>query len=177
MQLKNKNISLRKIQYEDTPLIIKWRNTESVKINLFTQTELTEEQHLWWMKNKIETGQCCQFIIETIIPLNPIGTVFIKNIDHFNKKGEFGIFIGEKSSRGSGFGTTATLLILNFAFAELGLNRVYLSVLKDNVIGIKCYKNAGFKIEGILRKDFKRNDCFIDVVTMAILKEEWKGMD
>lgn len=175
MQMYN-NIQLRKIKEEDTSLIIKWRNSENVKKNLFTQSELTEEQHLWWLKNKVATKECVQFIIETIEPPKPIGTVFIKNIDKMNNKGEYGIFIGEEIARGCGYGTVAAQLVIKYAFKELNLNRLYLSVFSDNVLGIRSYEKAGFKKEGILRQDFKRSDGYSDVVLMSILKSEWEGL-
>ena len=79
--IAHNNIALRKITYRDTELIVRWRNSDIVKKNLFTQNELTKEQHMWWMKNKVDAGECVQFIIETIDSHKAVGTVFIKNID------------------------------------------------------------------------------------------------
>lgn len=42
-------VVLRKINELDTANIVRWRNSESVKMNLFTQSELSAEQHLDWL--------------------------------------------------------------------------------------------------------------------------------
>lgn len=171
------NVLLRKIEISDTPNIVRWRNTESVKRNLYSQNDLTEEQHLWWLENKVKTGECSQYIINIDDTKEhcDIGTVFIKNIDMQQQKGEFGIQIGEDKFRGMGYGKEAACQMLAIAFNELHLNRVYLSVLKSNVSAIKSYLNAGFLKEGILKEDYFRDGVFYDVIVMAITKNDWKN--
>jgi len=168
-------ILLRKIEISDTDKIIRWRNSESVRKNLFTQSKLTIDQHLDWIKSKVERGSCAQYII-TIFESGKrtdIGTVFIKNIDKHSKKGELGIFIGEKDARGKGFAKLATNQILKIAFEDLKLNRVYLNVMIDNIAGIKSYEKAGFECEGVLKEDYFRGDTYIDVLVMGITKGKW----
>jgi len=168
-------VELRKIIISDTANIIKWRNSEEVRRNLFSQIELTEEYHIKYLHDIVETGKCFQYII--VIKENgnsiDIGTVFIKNIDYKNCKGEFGIFIGESSARGKGYAKLATIEILRIAFTEIMLNRVYLTVIFDNIAAIKSYEKAGFKMEGRLRSDYCRNGEYVDVIIMGITKEMW----
>lgn len=173
--LENPKVFLRKIDIKDTSNILKWRNSKSVKNNLYSQEDLTEEQHICWLNNKVFTGLCAQYIISVIDneSSQDIGTVFIKNIDHTCHKGEFGIQIGEESARGKGYGTEATLQILRIAFDELRLNRVYLTVLSNNIAAKKSYLKAGFLTEGILKEDYCRNGKFYDVELMAITKSQW----
>jgi RimJ/RimL family protein N-acetyltransferase len=90
--LKYDNIQLRDIKTSDTQLMLKWRNSQDVRMNLFSQEELTKQQHLWWLENKVATGECVQYIIELVEPYLPIGTVFIKNIDIDNNKGVWNFY-------------------------------------------------------------------------------------
>lgn len=168
-------VKIRPILLDDTHLIVKWRNDANVKKNLYSQSDLTEAQHINWFHNQVSTGRCSQFIIEENSPGGrPLGTVFIKNIDQNNQKGEFGIFIGEEWGRGKGYASLATALILDHAFKELKLNRVYLTVFCDNLPAIKAYERAGFLKEGLLRQDYLRTDGFVDVVYMGLTAEFWK---
>jgi len=166
-------ISIRPITSYDTTNIVKWRNSDDVAKNLYTQDLLTEEQHNNWLENKVRSGECYQFIIvcEQDNTAQDVGTVFIKNIDRHNSKGEFGIFIGEPSARGKGVGTAAARLVLEFAMNELSLNRVYLTVFANNLAGIKAYERAGFKHEGILKQDYYRDGKYYDVVCMGITRD------
>jgi UDP-4-amino-4,6-dideoxy-N-acetyl-beta-L-altrosamine N-acetyltransferase len=170
------NITIRPIRLSDTEHIVKWRNSWEVQKNLYTQTELTAEQHKQWMKKFVDTHQCYQFIIEEHTSqdlIRDVGTVFIKNIDKNSNKGEFGIFIGEASARGRGYAKVATKQILFFAFNKLKLNRVYLSVFSDNLSAIKSYENAGFALEGELVQDFRRYDGYANVTLMGITRDRW----
>lgn len=170
------NIILRPITVADTANIVRWRNSWEVKKNLFSQTELTEAQHLQWLDRRVRTGDCFQYIIVDIgenDKVEDIGTVFIKSIDRENQKGEFGIFIGEISARGKGFATLATKEIIKIAFENISLNRVYLQVFSDNEAAVRAYKRAGFMVEGVLCQDFLRYDGFQDVIVMGITKDRW----
>ena len=173
--LRGPHTQLRAICEEDAALIVRWRNRADVKRNLYTQDDLTIEEHLGWYRGKVLTGQCAQFII--IAQGMPVGTAFLKSIDSRSHKAEFGIFIGEASARGQGFGGEAARLILSYGFRALGLNRIYLTVFSDNFAAIASYRYAGFMVEGVLRQDFRRNDAYIDVTIMSILREDWKEPD
>ena len=64
-------------------------------------------------------------------------------IDWRLSRATFGISIGER--RGTGLGTEATRLTLDWAFHILGLQNVMLTVLPSNAGAIRVYEKAGFK--------------------------------
>jgi len=170
----NQAIRIRKIEKCDTENILRWRNCESVTRNFIYRKELTKEEHEKWLDTNIASGRAVQFIIEEVITGLPIGSVYLRDIDHTHKKAEFGIFIGEDSARGKGYGSLATRLILKYAFDEMGLNRVFLRVFSNNKSAIKCYLNAGFREEGLFREDVLIDGTFYDMMFMSILKNEWR---
>lgn len=166
------NLYIRPITLDDTDDIVRWRNSESVKINLFSQIHLTPEQHIAYFKKNVETGKCYQFII--VADGESIGTVFLKNVDVKTKTAEFGIFIGELHARGKGYASRATRLILDYGFSNLFLNEITLSVFSDNIPAIKAYQKAGF-LEKELHKDYvKRDSGSSDVLIMVITRDKWK---
>ena len=57
------SIYIRKMTYEDTDLIVSWRNKDSVRKNFIYQALFTKESHENWIKTMIETGKADQFII------------------------------------------------------------------------------------------------------------------
>lgn len=169
-------VTLRPIELLDTDNIVRWRNLPSVKKNLYSQDELKPEQHINYFNSVVKTGKSAQFII-TIEGGNgkqDIGTVFIKNIDHKNHKGEYGIFIGEEIARGKGYAKAATELVLQYGFETLNLHRIFLTVMNDNYPAIAAYEKSGFLCEGVMRDEYLRSDGYVDIIIMAILKDEWK---
>lgn len=170
----NNNVTIRPMTEADTANIVRWRNTPSVYEHFIYRTPLTEEAHLNWLHNRVETGDVAQFIIVDNESGTDVGSVYLRDIDQQHKKCEYGIFIGEDSCRGKGIGSAAAKLAINYAFEKLGMNRVFLRVFADNKQAIRSYEKAGFKYEGTFRDDVIIDGTPYDMVFMAILREEWE---
>lgn len=160
-------IYLRLMTYEDTDLIVKWRNSDAVRKNFIYQALFTRQSHEHWIKTKVETGEVVQMIICDIATDTPLGSVYIRDIDRHHNKAEYGIFIGEPSARGRGVGTAAARLMLRYCFEEEKLHRVYLRALAGNEQAIRSYEKAGFVKEGYLKEDVCIDGQYRDVVWMA----------
>ena len=137
-------ITLRDITVDDTDNIIRWRNSKHVMDNFIQRTPLTKEVHLDWLKNKVAKGFVRQFIITEKATGQDIGSVYFRDIDNEKKEGEFGIFIGEEDRLGHGYGVEVQELAVRFATEEMGLRRIKLRVLADNIPAIKTYEKCGF---------------------------------
>lgn len=176
IKLRNfmERINIRPIKKSDTNNIIKWRNNQNVLKNFIYQKELTKKEHFNWLKTQVKTKKVFQFIIHDNENSKDIGSVYIRNIDLQNKKAEFGIFIGDDSSRGKGFGFLATQKILEFSFRKIKLNKIYLRVISKNNKAISSYKKSGFVQEGLFREDVIINHKKINLIFMAVLKKNWK---
>ena len=169
----NNNVKIRPMTEADTANIVRWRNTPSVYEHFIYRTPLTEEAHLNWLHNRVETGDVAQFIIVDTESGQDVGSVYLRDIDREHKKCEYGIFIGEDSCRGKGIGSAAAKLALDYAFEKLGMNRVLLRVFADNKQAIRSYEKAGFRYEGTFKDDVIIDGVPYDMVFMAILKSEW----
>ena len=87
----------------------------------------------------------------------------------------FGIIIGDKAQWARGYGTAALREVLRIGFAEMGLHRIHLQAFAGNARGIRCYEKCGFRHEGVLRQARFKRGQWIDIVVMAILREEWEA--
>lgn len=165
--LVGEKITLKPIEMEDTENILRWRNTSEIRRNFIYQETLTFEDHISWLENMVATKKVVQFIIIEKGTSQAIGSVFLRDIDLKNQKAEYGIFIGEVSAHGKGYGTEAAKLIVDYGFNELELNKIFLRVFADNLAGIRSYKKVGFVEEGLFRQDVKIENEFRDMVFMA----------
>lgn len=164
-------IYLRPMTYDDTDLIVSWRNRDDVRKNFIYQELFTRESHENWIRTKVETGYVVQTIICDIETDTPYGSVYIRDIDTHHKKAEYGIFIGVPEARDRGIGTAAARLMLRYSFEEAGLHRIYLRAFADNMQAIGSYEKAGFKREGYLKDDVCINGEFKDIVWMAAVSD------
>ena len=130
VRIEGKQIALRPITLEDTPLIVRWRSDPRVYGTLFRQEPITEERHRQWLREMVLSGKCDQFIIVDKAQNRSVGTVFLKEIDREHLRAEYAIFIGEETARGRGVGSEAARLMTDYGFQQLGLNRIYLYVFR-----------------------------------------------
>ncbi len=161
-------IYLRQMNYDDTELIVKWRNSDAVRKNFIYQAAFTKEGHENWIKNMVETGKVVQFIICECGNDIPVGSVYIRDIDRQHHKAEYGIFIGVDTARGKGIGTAAAKLMLKYCFEEEGLHKVFLRAFAENKQAIGSYEKAGFVQEAYLKDDVCIDGMYRDIVLMAI---------
>ena len=173
--IKGNCVTLRPITLSDTPLIVRWRNSNFVRNNFLYRGEFTEEVHNNWLETKVATGEVVQFIIEKDENGNkiPVGSVYLRDIDRENSSAEFGIFIGEESALGKGIGSESAKLVLDFAHNQLGLHRVFLRLLADNISAYKAYRKAGFISEGIFRDMKKIDGKYKDIMFMSSIRTEF----
>ena len=166
---KEAGIYLRFMTYDDTDLIVAWRNTDSVRKNFIYQALFTRESHENWIRTKVETGDVVQMIICETGSDRPVGSVYVRDVDRTHHKAEYGVFIGEADARGKGYGTAAAKLMIRYCFEEMKLHRLFLRVYADNQQAIKSYEKAGFEKEALLRDDVCIDGIYRDIVLMGIL--------
>ena len=107
-----------------------------------------------------------------------LGTVSLKNIDCDNENAEFAIALHPTAMKRN-IGTLALRLIMQVAFEELGLNKVYLYVRRDNERAIAFYEKNHLEQEGCFKEHLKIGESYKDIYWYALRKENyvaWKRM-
>lgn len=99
-----------------------------------------------------------------------LGNCGLSSIDRARREAELWLYIGAPQDRRSGFGTAAVRLLLNKAFAELGLSRVYLRVVAENAPALAFYKKLGFVEDPKLRQEWDRQGRFPGSIALARTK-------
>ena len=105
-----------------------------------------------------------------------LGTISLEDIDRENAHALYAVSL-RSVAQGHDIALTATKLLLEIAFRELELERVYLNVLSDNKRAKYFYEKAGFHFEGCFRKHLKLRDEWHDWDWYSILKEEFYAGD
>ena len=77
------------------------------------------------------------------------------------------------SEKGIGYGKEVMMALLKYAFEERKINRFWLDVYPDNVIGIKLYEGLGMHRDGILRQNYKSARGYLDQIVYSMLKSEY----
>jgi putative acetyltransferase len=84
----------------------------------------------------------------------------------FKHKAELGIAVHD-DYQNLGVGTALVNHLLNIA-RKKNLKKIFLTVNSENARALHVYEKAGFKIEGILRKEICLNGKYLDEYRMAL---------
>jgi len=120
----------------------------------------------WITKNLKEMKRKRPNMINFAIDINGevVGGIGLRKIE--GHKAEIGYWLAEKYW-GQGIMTKAVKLVTEFGFKKLKLKRIYAYVFSWNKPSMGVLEKAGYKLEGILRKDVKKNNKFIDTFLFA----------
>lgn len=173
MIVSDEEIRLAPFEPEDAALYRTWVNDETLSTLLGRALPVSQEQHQAWYRSAVHDSKSAIFAVRTLEDDRYLGNVWLHNIHWINRNAELRILLGDPEAQGRGYGTRACHLLLKFAFAKLGLNKVYLYVSARNPRAKKAFEKSGFREEGVLREEFFLDGEFTDVLRMAILKNHW----
>ena len=105
-----------------------------------------------------------------------IGNIKIDKINYIHRNCEYGIMMGDKTEWGKGYAKEASIAIINYAFEELGLNKVNLGVIDSNDVAVKLYEKIGFVVEGVLKQNFyeRTSSTLKNEIRMAVFNNTWQ---
>lgn len=170
-------IFLRPITEKDGIHIVKWRNSEKVKNHCMSKTQITEESNRKFYNEYVATGKYKQFIVERIdeefsLASYPIATVYLKDMDYGNKRCELCVFTSDDSEWLADGQSLAIKMLLEKAFGEYGMHKVYSYVFYKYADEVELLKCAGFSVETILKEEALNEDGqYEDVVRLSIFNK------
>ena len=171
------NIVLRPVTLDDARMLIRWRNDDYVINHCLSRATITEESNREFYKNFIETGKYKQFIVDCIdkdfsVVSYPIGTVYLKDIDYTNKRCELCVFTSTDTEWKLENQSEAIHLLVEKAFNEYGMHKVYSYVFYKFPEEVQLLKDAGFSAEAILKDEALGADGkYEDIVRLSIINK------
>lgn len=172
--LIDKNTYIRLMEESDVSYKVSWFNDKEVRKTLNVEFPISELGTKEWLKNATKNNTRKDYIICDRNSKKPIGYCGLVNIDLKNSKAESYLGLGDKCSWGRGHASEARRLLLDYAFQELYLNKVYSFVWAENETMKHINEKVGFKVEGQLRDDVFYKGEFRDKLFMGVLRSEYK---
>jgi RimJ/RimL family protein N-acetyltransferase len=169
-------VYLRPAERSDVPMFVEWfgdwRTVRTLELRA-PMSIASEEQ--WFERMLADQGKGGYLFVTCLLEDDrPVGNIGLFDLDLHNGSAGLGIMIGRPEDRGRGYGSAALRAMLDFAFGQLRLERVWLDVYDINPGARRVYERAGFVHEGTLRRAVYREDRYLDVIRMAILADEWR---
>ncbi len=173
--LIGEGVELRRHHRDNYPLYARWYGDEEVwRLTSWASRPMRQAAVERLFRDRELSSIDDSFAIYREGVDEPVGVIGLMNVSEANASADLSIIVGSAEDREQGVGTEAIRLLLDYAFEELGLNRVGLSVFDFNEPAISAYEKLGFAHEGRLREAIRRSDYFHDAILMSILADEWR---
>ena len=166
-------VYLRALDLSDLDRTQRWHNDRSLYETLagpFRYASRAVEEE-WLRRAQAPSAQQVNLAICLSATSEHIGNIYLREIDWIARHAELHIFIGDPRQRGNGYGRAAVRQLIDYAFGDLGLHRVYLFVLADNHAAQRAYVACGMVHEGVLRDHAYKAGAYRDVLVMGICNE------
>lgn len=166
-------VRLTALTKDDLPAITRFYQ-DSTFARLFDATPAyPREAAHWekWFEDEQKEDNAYMFAIRTGETF--LGWLKLESILWAHRVAWLSIAIGDPAQRGKGYGHEALTLLLTFAFDELNLHRVQLTVFAYNERAIRLYERLGFVREGTFRQFLQRDGERHDMLLYGLLRDEF----
>lgn len=169
--LRGDYVDLRPVEVGDAALTLAWRQGARARLlNVGAQT--VEEQEAW-----ISSRPANEYNFMIVLKDGrPAGMLSLINVNRMSRHAESARFLigDEEAVRGIPVAVEAMKLLYQFAFDELGLQRIFGNVTSDNMLMVKWQKYLGMKEEGRMRQHHFLDGKFQDAIILGLLEPEYR---
>lgn len=101
-----------------------------------------------------------------------VGSMGFNGLDWINLQTSIGYMLS-KEAEGFGIITKSLKALINYAFLDLGLNRLEIRCGEQNLRSRAVPERLGFKKDGIIREGERLHHSFQNLIVYSLLSHEW----
>jgi len=163
------NSRVRPMAHTDLERVLAWRNHPDVRQYMYTQNEISLDEHLRWFERSLQDARKHLLIFE--FNDQPLGFVNFSELDG-GGIADWGFYAAPDAPKGIGrrLGQAA----LDHAFNKLKLHKICGQALAYNERSSRFHQNLGFQQEGILREQHYDGERYQNVICFGLLSCEWQ---
>ncbi len=175
MKIEGRNIGIRTFGNNDVVPFYEAATESIVHMKEFMpwcHPEYSMEESEEWVTSRAQSWANADeysFICYSLENNMVLGGVAINQINQCHKIGNIGYWV-RKSALNQGVATEAVSLVSGFGFDTLGLNRLEIVTLPNNVASRKVAEKSGAKLEGVLRNRLYVYGEALDACMYSIIK-------
>jgi RimJ/RimL family protein N-acetyltransferase len=173
--LRGARVRLAALTHDDLPEIARWHQDAGFA-RLFDARPAAPKTSAaleGWLEDYSRANNGFVFAIRPLAGETLLGIVELEGILWAHQHAWLSIAIGDPAHQGQGYGAEALGLALRFAFQELNMHRVQLTVFSYNARAIALYERLGFVREGVYREHLQRDGQRHDMYLYGLLRREW----
>lgn len=174
MYIKGTRVFLRAIEESDLEFLREMINDPELADSVAGWgLPVSKTQQMDWFSRVSKDRETIRLVAENERGL-PVGYVSMAPIDFKNRVGTMTGLKLPKQYQGQGYGKDIFVALSRYCFYVLGLNRLEGEHLATNEASHKFHLSLGWKLEGVRRKAIFKNNQYVDMNMMGLLREEFE---
>ncbi|GAA2970989.1 GNAT family N-acetyltransferase [Actinokineospora diospyrosa] len=174
MTLTGDLVHLRALEPEDADAFWRWHHDpEAMRWMTTSYPESLAQLRKRFVDLPPNSYERCSFAITTTAESRLIGCVVLRDATPEVGRATLDIYLGEKDTWNKGYATEALRLLCRWAFNDMRLTAIELTVVADNDPARHLYRKLGFVEEGRRRESFRRDGQLHDAIIMSLLAREF----
>ncbi|MCX6827209.1 MAG: UDP-4-amino-4,6-dideoxy-N-acetyl-beta-L-altrosamine N-acetyltransferase [candidate division Zixibacteria bacterium] len=169
--LQHDEFALRPMAENDLEQVLEWRNSDRIRINMYTDHVINMDEHRKWFTRVSQTKQSFHYIFE--LHHNPIGVINVNNLDRVNGRCVWGFYLGDATAP-KGSGSAMGYFGLEEIFKKLGFRKVVGEAFAFNEESIRFHRRLGFIEEGQFRQHVLKAGRYEDIICFGLLYDDWQ---
>lgn len=167
-------VALRPLDAADRDRLFAWRNSPAVAAYMYTDRPIAPDEHARWFAGLQGDARRDYRIIE--VDGLPAGLANFYDIDRAQGRAAWAYYLADPAVRGKGVGGYVEFLMIERAFGELELRKLWCEVLASNAAVWKLHQKFGFQQEALLRAHVVKGGQAHDVMGLGLLVEDWAAV-
>lgn len=163
---------VRTMATADLEMVLAWRNAPEVRRYMYSQHEITLDEHRRWFERVSADPHRHLLIYED--GTSALGFVNIHQVAS-GGVADWGFYAAPDAPKGTG--RSLGNIVLRHAFVDLGLHKLCGQALAFNERSIRFHRMLGFMQEGVLRQQYFDGQHYHDVLCFGLLAQEWRAKD
>jgi len=157
----------------DLQTVLSWRNSARIRAVSFSDHEIAWEEHVAWYERSRNDDGIQPMLFEW--RGKPAGVVNFIGIDRSARWAEWGFYIGDPNAP-KGAASAMGFLALDYAFGELGLQKLVGRSLVSNEASVRYHQRLGFRqVEGEPGRAQKGGEM-LEVMRLELAVERWREL-
>jgi RimJ/RimL family protein N-acetyltransferase len=175
LAMQRANIKLEALSVDHLRDVMTWVNDREV-MQYFAarQTEISEAEERAYIESLSSSANDRAFSIFDADEGGYVGQCSINKIYWPARNGRVFLVVCKAQQR-KGYGRAALQALVEHAWQELDLHKLWLIVRRDNRAAQAMYLKLGFDFEGVLRDEYYVLDRYHDMVRMSMLRPSAAG--
>lgn len=167
---------LRALEPDDYKYTHQWRTDDGTWSSVAgTKRFVSLDTERRWLVSALENhekGAVLRFVVCLGDSNKAVGLVSATSVNHINNSCELGSLLSPEY-RGRGIVQRAWLMVYDYLFSQLGMNRVECFILADNLASRRSHEKFGLVKEGIHRQAIYKDGAYKDLVVYSMLNSEF----